>query len=138
MSPAMMRSSVDLPEPEGPSNETISPSARRKSTPSSTGRAVPSAERNDLPTASSSMIALLTSVTSEMHAILGETIEAPPEEVVHGHDKNAHHADAERDAREVARRRHLRDIAAEPLGAQRRVAPGHVFGDDAGVPRTTA
>ena len=52
----MMRSMVDLPEPLCPSSETISPSASRKSTPSSTERNRPSADLNDLPTFLSSMI----------------------------------------------------------------------------------
>jgi hypothetical protein len=37
-SPAMMLSSVDLPQPEGPSRPTTSPSAMEKLTPSSTWR----------------------------------------------------------------------------------------------------
>ncbi len=55
--PAMMRSMVDLPEPLCPSSATISPSASRKSTPSSTVRWWPSADLNDLPTFLNSTIA---------------------------------------------------------------------------------
>ncbi len=56
ISPAMMRSSVLLPEPDWPSKATISPSRSVNSTPSSTGRSRPSAERKDLRTSWISMM----------------------------------------------------------------------------------
>src|SRR5664279_2446974 len=122
----MMRSKVDLPEPDCPRRATISPLARRKSTPSSTARALPSAERKDLPTALSSTIASDMSVLScsEVHPVFGHLIEASPDEVVHAHDEDAHHRDAEGDAGKVADGRHVGDVAAESFGLQRRVAPG--------------
>jgi hypothetical protein len=59
--PAMMRSSVDLPEPDLPSRATISPSASAKSTPSSTVRGLPSGLRKDFDTPRRS-ISLLFSI----------------------------------------------------------------------------
>src|SRR5205814_5894868 len=111
--PAMMRSSVLLPEPDCPSSATISPSRRVKSTVSSTGRTWPSADRKVLPTSFSSMMACVTSASSEMHAVLGQAVQPSPEEVVQSHHEHAHHADAQRDAREVADGRHVGDVAAQ-------------------------
>src|SRR5580765_2986000 len=105
-----MRSKVDLPEPDWPSSATISPSARRRSTPSSTDRAAPSAARNDLPTPFSSTMPSAIQSSSKMHPVLGQVIEPAPDEMVHAHDEHVHHADAQRNAREVADGCHLGDV----------------------------
>src|SRR4051812_23392192 len=126
----MMRSSVDLPEPDCPSKATISPSARRKSTPSSTERAAPSASLKDLPTPLSSTMASAMGIPrtiirshwrSEMHPVLGQLIEPPPDEVVHAHHEHAHDADAQRNARKVADGCHVGDVAAQADRLQRGV-----------------
>src|SRR6218665_2424436 len=132
----MMRSRVDLPEPDGPSSATISPSARWKSTPSSTVRALPSEALKPLPTFFSSINAPMPAAPSEMHSRFGDAVQPAPDPVVHSHHEHAHHANAQRDAREVADGRHLGDVAAQAARLHRGVAPLHVFGHDAGVPGT--
>src|SRR6218665_773896 len=122
----MMRSRVYLPEPEAPSKATISPSARRKSTPSSTVRALPSLDLKRLATFLSSSKAVMRLgpfQRSEMHARLGDAVEPAPQPVVQRHHEHAHHADAQRNAREVARGGHVGDVAAQALRLQGGVAP---------------
>src|SRR5476649_165637 len=135
--PAMMRSMVDFPEPDWPSSATISPSCSAKSTPSSTERAVPSADLKCLPT--DSVRRLLESyeflAMLKVQPALGHAVQPAPDEVVEAHDEDAHHADAQRDAREVAGRRHLGDVAAQAVRLQGGRTPADVFGDDGGVPR---
>src|SRR5512138_1183240 len=135
----MMRSSVLLPEPDWPSRATISPSRKVKSTPESTGRALPSAERKLLPTSRSSMMGwAMASGSSEMHPVLGQAVQPAPEQVVETHHEHAHDPDAQCDAREVARGGHVRDVAAQALGLRRRVAPADVLGHDARIPGAAA
>mmetsp|Transcript_21587 Transcript_21587/g.51171 ORF Transcript_21587/g.51171 Transcript_21587/m.51171 type:complete len:655 (+) Transcript_21587:263-2227(+) len=73
-----------------------------------------------------------------MHPFLGDAVQPPPDPVVERHHEDTHHADAQGDAREVAGRRHLLDVAAQARGLELGVAPGHVFGHDAGVPGAAA
>src|SRR5262249_31684496 len=101
MRPAMMRSSVDLPEPDFPSRATISPSPSEKFTPSGIVRGVPSALRKDFETPRrSSRDSLMAWIL--VAAAFGQEVQAPPEEAIEQHDEQAHHPDAERDAVEVA------------------------------------
>ncbi len=58
----MMRSKVDLPEPDWPSSATISPCFRRKSTPSSTERELPSADLKLLATFFNSMSTVIAAL----------------------------------------------------------------------------
>src|SRR5438045_1603755 len=106
----MMRSSVLLPEPDWPSSATISPLASVKSTCSSTERRLPSADLKPLATFFSSINAVMA-VSLEMHPVFGDAVQPPPDPVVERHHEDAHDTDAERDAREVARGRHLLDVA---------------------------
>src|SRR3989338_7892165 len=79
-SPAMMRSKVVLPQPEGPSKETNSPSATVNDTPSST--ALPPA--NDLRISSTFTSAMMSS----LHRSRGETLDDAALEGEHdGHDR---------------------------------------------------
>src|SRR5215468_4341870 len=98
----MRRSRVLLPEPDWPSRATTSPSRRVKSTLSSTVRVCPSAERNILDTDCSSITGALMVRSSEVQTFAGLPVQPAPEEVVEAHHEDAHHRDAQRDAREVA------------------------------------
>src|SRR6516164_1504322 len=130
MSPAMMRSIVDLPDPEGPSNATISPSCSAKCTPLSTARAEPSAPRKFLPTSLSSTRDAFIENSSEMEALFRHPVQPAPQKMIEPHHEYAHDGDPERNPGEIALRRHLRDVASNTMCLECRIAPGHVFGDD--------
>src|SRR6185437_457641 len=83
--------------------------------------------------AASSMKGSLES--TETDAALAERIEWPPQQPVEQRHHDAHDRDTENDAREVAGCGGGRDIGAEPLGDQVRVAPVRHLGHDRGVPR---
>src|ERR1700741_2748588 len=112
----MMRSRVDLPEPDLPSRATISPSASRKSTWSSTFRGAPSAVRNDFATSLSSSSVSAIFRRPLVVALFAHEVQAPPEQSVEGHHVQAHHAHTEGDAMEVARVGRLLDVASEARG----------------------
>jgi hypothetical protein len=103
MSPAMMRSSVLLPEPDCPSSATISPFAQ--------GEVDGVEHRAHVAVGGAEGLADFLQFDdggcplidpSGMHAVFGQAIQPAPDEVVEAHHEHAHHADAQRDAREVA------------------------------------
>ena len=108
--PAMMRSSVDLPDPERPSRPTISPEWIVRSTFSRTSSSSPLPFGNERQTPRiSSRLASLASIehgfslrSAEAKTALSEGVERPPEQPVEQRHQNAHHGDAEHDAREIA------------------------------------
>src|SRR5512143_2678052 len=111
MRPAMIRSRVDLPEPDRPSSPTISPLRMVRLTSSKTTRASPLAFRNERQTRRTSMswsaVRVVASMdffsrSTEAQATFGVRVERPPEEAIEGGDEHAHHGDAEHDAVEVA------------------------------------
>src|SRR6201999_4498501 len=127
--PAMMRNSVDLPDPERPSRPTISPERIVRSTFSRTriSSPLPLGNERQTPRISSRLVCLDVSSMglslSEAKAAFSEGIEWPPEQTVEQGDENTHHDDAEHDAREIAGFRRLRYIGAQPLGRQMGIAP---------------
>src|SRR5215471_1608892 len=136
-SPAMSRSSVDLPEPERPRSPTISPSLMRRLTPSSTSSSAPSAFEKDLrtPCTSRSGTAFMSSLpSSEAETPLSVEVERPPEESIDRNDEQTHRRDAEHDAMEIARRRSLGDVRAEPVRFDVRIAPARELRNDGGIP----
>src|SRR5258708_1895006 len=142
--PAMMRSSVDLPDPERPSRPTISPEWIVKSTFSSTSRSSPLPFGNDRQTLriSSRLDCLAYSSMSfsgspEAKAPLSEGIERSPEQSVEQRDEHTHDGNAENDPREVTGFRRLGNIGAETCGGQMGVAPACDLRDDRGVPRAS-
>src|SRR5262245_22476919 len=108
----MMRSRVDLPEPERPSRPTISPSRKLSDTSSRTTSSAPEGWRKAwrmAQTSSSGVAARMAVVVNmgrallvEAEATLGEAIEPPPQRPVEQHDEERHRGDAEHDARIVA------------------------------------
>src|SRR5665213_1546581 len=141
--PAIMRSSVDLPDPERPSSPTISPDWMVRSTFSSTSKSSPLPFGNDrqTPWISSRLAGLVISSmrypwSAEPQTTLAEGIERPPEQAVEERHQNTHHGDAEHDPREVTGRRCDSYIGAEARGRQMGVAPACDFRHDRGVPRS--
>src|SRR5262249_9158878 len=139
---AMMRSNVDLPQPERPSSATISLSRRVRFTLSSTTwSAAPLGPYMWLrcSISTSGVVVARTSIGTvqsvEPEATFGETIERPPQQPVDQHHEQRHHADAQHDARIVAGLRRFGDIGAEPGGLELDIAPIGHFRNDAGVPR---
>src|SRR6267378_6430716 len=143
MSPAMMRSSVDLPDPERPSRPTISRERIVRSTFSSTSRSSPLPFGNDrqTPRISRRLVCLVRSsmsspLSAEAKATLSEGIERPPEQPVEERHQNAHDGDAENDPREVTGFRRRCYIGAETARRQMGVTPARDFRDDGGIPRS--
>src|SRR5579863_1151618 len=110
-SPAMMRSSVDLPDPERPSRPTISPERIVRSTFSSTriSSPLPFGNERQTPRISSRLVCFDVSsmgislnTLSEAKTAFSESVERPPEQAVEQGDEDAHHDDAEHHAREVS------------------------------------
>src|SRR5262245_66472134 len=98
----MMRSSVDLPEPERPSRPTISPSRKVSDTSSRTTSSAPEGWRKAwrMARTASSGVAVRTAVVNmgqtflvEAQAALGEAIEPPPQQPVEQHDEERHRGD---------------------------------------------
>ena len=122
--PAMMRSSVDLPQPERPSSATISSLAQRQVDVVEHEQVVAAALAIELAhvrrprragdAASGRHVRVHGGLSSiEAEAALGQAIERPPEQAVEGDDEDRHHGDAEHDARIVAGRGGLGDVGAE-------------------------
>src|SRR6478736_6834743 len=103
--PEISRNSVDFPEPDRPSNPTISPSTRVKLMSLSTSSCSPSglgkAWQHELICSSASLMGSTSSSQPEFS--LGIPIERPPEHAIDGDHKKAHHRYAEHDPRHVAR-----------------------------------
>src|ERR1700740_2772757 len=125
ISPAMIRSSVDLPEPERPSRPTISPERMVRSTFSSTSRSspLPLGKERQTPVISTSGLDLATSSilispgpigSAEPQAPLAKCVQRTRQETVEQRDEDAHHRNAEHNAREVSGRGRPGDIGAEP------------------------
>src|SRR5580700_4919118 len=139
MRPPAMRSRVDFPDPERPRRPRISPSVIEILMSLSTGSGSPEGLAKALQTLwSSTMIAGFFCVAMgpsiEPRPAFGEHVERSPQEPVHGDDEHRHHGDAKRDPRVVAGLGHLRDIGAQPPGAQLRRSPAHRLRNDARVP----
>src|SRR5258705_170321 len=105
----MMRSSVDFPEPDRPSNATISPLCSCRSMPSRTRNSSPAAPVKYLltPEISSStsplvdavMVDLLSNHGSQCIPPFGQGIESPPEQPVDTDHIDAHHQHADENPR---------------------------------------
>src|SRR5690349_21228450 len=138
-SPAISRSSVDLPEPERPNNPTISPSRTRRLTSFSTSSSLPSAFVNALRTLSTSSsvqsCVFIRVPSREAEPAFRVVVERPPQKAVDQHHEQTHGDDAEHDAMEITRRRRLRDVRAEPARLHFGAAPAREFRNDRGVPR---
>src|SRR6516162_4080410 len=132
ISPAMMRNSVDLPDPERPSRPTISPEWMVRSTFSSTSRSSPLPFGNDRQTPFRSIRVVDGLVWSSM--TFAEGVERPPQQPIEQCHQDAHDGDAEHDAWKVAGLGCLCDIGTEPLRRQMGVAPACDFGNDRGIP----
>src|SRR5271166_2926596 len=143
--PAMMRRSVDLPEPERPSRPTISPERMVRSTLSSTRRSSPLPFGNERLTprisirvdcclVGSSIYLSLTS--AEAKPALAEGIEPPPDQPVEQRDQHAHDGDAEHDTRKVAGLGRPGDIGTKARRRQMGVTPARDLRDNGGVPGT--
>src|SRR5205807_8544646 len=147
-SPAIARSSVDLPEPERPSSPTISPGRSVRLTFSSTRSSSPSGLRKDLqqPCTSSSGARLSAGAvtftvfsspedpSADAELALGARIQRPPEQPVQRDDEQAQHHDAEHGAPKVRRASGLRDIGAEPVRRELLLSPADHFRHDARIP----
>src|SRR5262245_28907523 len=135
-SPAMRRSSVDLPDPERPSSPTISPWATLSSMPSRTSNSDPSGLRKAcrISCVSSKGMASMSSTSAKAIPSLGVVVERPPERTINHDNEQAHHRDAEHNAVEVARLGRACNIGAETLRLQTLVTPARNFRHDAGVP----
>src|SRR5271155_2252981 len=129
MRPAMMRRSVDLPEPERPRSPTISPLRSVRLTSSNTITPPPLPRANCRETFSTrrtgspgAMVTVLFMAASsiETQAVFGVAVERPPQDAVEGGDDNRHHGYAEHEAREVALVRHQFDVSAEAVRDERR------------------
>src|SRR5882672_6947389 len=143
MRPEMMRSSVDLPDPDRPSRPTISPERSVRSTFSSTSRSspLPFGKDRQTPRISRRLACLVRSsmsspLSAEAKATLSEGIERPPEQPVEERHQNAHDGDAENDPGEVTGFRRRCYIGTETGGRQMVIAPTRDFGDDRGIPRS--
>src|SRR6267378_6018925 len=143
MRPEMMRSSVDLPDPDRPSRPTISPERIVRSTFSSTSRSSPLPFGNDrqTPRISRRLVCLVRSsmispLSAEAKTTLSEGIERPPEQPVEERHQNTHDGDAENDPREVTGFRRCCYVGAKARYRQMRVAPTRDFRDDGGIPRS--
>ena len=104
------------------------PSSTRSSPPSARGKVWRSAW------ISRSASSAHEEVLNRSGTCVPRTVEWAPERPIDEDDEQAHHRDAEHDTVEVAGRRLLRDIRAEALRFEVRVAPARDLGDDAGVP----
>src|ERR1700751_1582736 len=85
--PAMMRSSVDLPEPERPSRPTISPERIVRSTFSSTSKSSPLPFGKDRQTLRMSISvddesSMMVSGSAEAQAAFAEGVKRPPDQPV--------------------------------------------------------
>src|SRR6516165_8697266 len=121
--PAMIRSKVDLPEPERPSRPTISPERIVRSTFSSTSSSSPLPFGKDRQTPRISMSAegwssMMVSSSAEPQAAFAEGIERPPDQAIEQRHQDAHRGDSEHDARKVAGLGCGSDVGAEPGGLQ--------------------
>src|ERR1700704_5765428 len=99
--PAMIRNSVDLPDPERPSRPTISPERIVRSTFSRTSKSSPLPFGNDrhTPRMSRRLVCVARSSmgfpwSAEAKTPLAEGIERPPEQPVEKRHQNAHDGDA--------------------------------------------
>src|ERR1700761_1782208 len=140
--PAMMRRSVDLPDPERPSRPTISPEWIVRSTFSRTSSSspLPFGNERQTPRRSSRVACLEISSMVPLEALaeaktaLPESVERPPEQAVEQRDEGAHHDDAEHDARKITGLGGIGYIGTEAPGRQVGAAPTGDFGDNGGVP----
>ena len=73
-----------------------------------------------------------------MVAAFRQAVETAPEQLVAGHHKQTHQADAEGNAGPVALARGVGDIGAQPIGLEGGATPAHHLGHDAGVPGAAA
>ena len=71
----------------------------------------------------------------EVQAIFGHPVQPSPNKMIESHDEYTHHADTQCDSRKVTDRCFFRDITADAVSLYCGGAPGHVFGNDTGVPR---
>src|ERR1051325_970515 len=126
----MIRSSVDLPEPERPSRPTISQSFNVRFTPSRTSNSLPPGRGKERATSRTSKSVSLSIVASsaEPEFALGVPIERPPEQAVDDRDQETHHRDAKHDAMKISRRGGFGNISAQTVSAQRVVSPAGDFG----------
>src|SRR5579859_1022985 len=147
MRPARMRSTVDLPEPEGPRSATTSLRAIWIEMSSSTRNGLPLGMMKscetlrtshrisracDLALAAPARCALISFAQGE--AFFGEAVTPPPHGSIEGDDQQRHDQDRGRQMREVGARGGVADLRAEARGTQRMSLEGHVFGHDARVP----
>ena len=134
--PAMIRSRVDLPEPKLPStaNAGVGMVLSHVSSNSISGliealAGEPYNGHADLPVLAGHLQLEVDEIFPLAEAF-AEGIERPPQQPVEQSDENAHHGDAEHDAREIAALGRSRNIGSEPRGGEMSVAPARDLGDD--------
>ena len=130
MSPAAIRSKVDLPEPERPRRPRISPARIDMSMPSRTVSSAPSRFANAMLTFRRSIMALASSAKVRPHSIEPRSafrvgVERPPQQAVGGNHEHRHDRDAKSDPRIIAGLSHLRDVGAQAQPIEFRWAPAH-------------
>src|ERR1700758_4944428 len=107
----MVRSRVDFPDPDRPSNATISPARRSRLMSSSTRRVSPPrtpkllhtwATLTSTPSWRAMRNLRRTRALSQREPALGECVQPPPEQPVHPHHVEAHDNHADKDVPGVA------------------------------------
>src|ERR1700733_8363668 len=121
----MMRKRLDLPQPDRPSNATISPVRSVSETSFSTGGPAspePLAKVWLTWLTSRSVAACGSSMTtpgSEAQTPFGVGVELAPEQAVEKGDENRHHGDAEHDLGKIALVGGFRDIGSDAMRGDR-------------------
>src|ERR1700758_2748763 len=119
----MVRSRVDFPDPDRPSNATISPPRRSRLMSSSTRRGSPPRPSKLLHTwatlTSTSSCRVMrnlrrTRALSHREPAFGQRVQPPPEQPVHPHYVEAHNNHADKDVSGVAVGGRVFDVGAQP------------------------
>src|ERR1700761_4006303 len=132
----MMRSSVDFPEPERPSNPTISPCFTVRFTSSSTSNSLPPARGKARRTFFRSRSASMFVSSRQTIFAFGIPIERPPENTIDDADQQRHDGGAQNDAMKIAGHAGALDVIAKAVCVQRGSSPAHEFRHDGRVPRS--